>query len=41
MNRLNRLTGQLDALFDRFLDGALWPLLAVLALIIYIQGVTS
>lgn len=41
MRIFNRLTSRLDQLFDTFLTDILWPVMAVLALIIYIQGVTA
>lgn len=39
MRQLNKIASRVDDLFDSFLNGALWPLLAAGALIVYIAGV--
>lgn len=39
VKQLNRWAGALDRAFDSFLNGALYPLLAVGALLVYVVGV--
>lgn len=39
--QLNHLVGQLEQLFDRFLDGPVWAIICGLALAGYMMGVST
>ena len=41
MHQLNRVCNSLDAMADKFLDGALFPILTALTLIAFIIGVSK